>query len=375
MKNFKNFYLNYTKGTLCKQPLVNAKNYFYDFFKKNITETAELARLNELINLVDAPEDVKLVKEKIQKVNDICVRNEYIFKETESKIKILESQNSNYHEIIYQAAWLKNILKYYPNQEEYVLKDYGIFVTEIAKLLNSQDEDKIIYRLDKLISFFEEYKFAIRLTIESLKSLECKLIKEPKVNHAIQMGYEAYLIGGIKKDGVVAALLSDALQYSSNAEKLQARVSKITQEFNGAKVLNIYYKTGQKPELLEKSWEERKKHQLNILTTPGSTSFSALVILLIGKKITLYEISKHFENFEKSYISKKSNFPKEEFQNHMAESKSKFWHEYASITQEDAKKYYSDLAYVLNKIQNLPEFLFDEYEDYYFKVFDNYPIF
>lgn len=377
MKNFKNFYLSYTNDTLCKRSLKQAKNYFDDFFRKDITENSELARLYELRKLIlessSDPTELELIENKIIKLNSNCVRNAKIFKEVEDKINELQEVKNNYHEVIYQAIYLKNIIKYYPNQEEYVLKDYGVFVFEIAKELLNSDEDKIIYLASELLKFFEEYKFAIRLAIESLKSMTCNLIKVPKINHALQLGYEAYLLGSLKNDGVTAAILSDALQYSHNAKKVHARVEMITKEFSGAKVLNIYYKTGQKPELLEKPWKERKKYQIELLKTPGTISFSALVILLIGKRITLYEISKLFAKYKNEFISSNPAASTEEIEAYMNKKKSKFWHKYASITENDAKEYYSELAVVLNKIKHVPEFLYNEYEDYYLEVFGQYP--
>ena len=43
--------------------------------------------------------------------------------------------------------------------------------------------------------------------------------------------------------------------------------------------------------------------------------------------------------------------------------------------KKEAKDYYSKLAYTLSRIQSIPEFLFEEYEDYYLKIFGDYPIF
>lgn len=374
MKNFKNFYSNFIKGTLCKRPLQDAKNYFYDFFQKNIIEESEIARLTELKKFITDFDELRLIDNKLENLKTTCLRNSHIVKETEEQVKKLE-EHKQYHEYIYQAIWLKNVFKYYPSQEQYILKDYGVFVMGLIKDLNSKDENEIVYYIDRLISFIEEYKFAIRLAVNALGNLKCKLINELKINHSIQMGFEAYLIGGIKNDGVVAALLSDAMQYSTNAEKFQEKIKKITEDFNGMKVLDIYTKTGQNPIMQQEPWDVRKAHQLKILNTPGISSFSGSVVLLIGKKINLYEISKFFEESENLYKKLNPNATDEMVNAYMQDKKHKFWYDYASISEEEAKDYYSKLAYTLSRIQSIPEFLFEEYEDYYLKIFGDYPIF
>lgn len=374
MKNFKNFYSNFIKGTLCKRPLQDAKNYFYDFFQKNIIEESEIARLTELKKFITDFDELRLIDNKLDNNKNNCLRNSHLVKETESQVKKLE-EHKQYHEYIYQAIWLKNVFKYYPSQEQYILKDYGVFVMGLIKDLNSKDENEIVYYIDRLISFIEEYKFAIRLTVNALGNLKCNLIDELKINHSLQMGFETYLIGGIKNDGVVAALLSDAIQYSSNPEKLQAKLEKITEDFNGKKVLDICDKMGINPSMQKEPWNVRKSHQLKLINTPGISSFSGSIILLIGKKINLCEIANFFEKSEENYKRLNPNATEETIYAYMQDIKKNFWYNYSEISEDEAKDYYSKIVYTLNRINSIPEFLFNAYEDYFLKVFGDYPIF
>ena len=274
-----------------KRSVEDAKNYFYDFFKKDVIENAELARLTELQKLVTRDE-ARLIERKLTDLKIKSREHLITYDEVESQIEKLKEKTCN--DALLQAVYLKNILKFYPNQEKYILKDYGIYVYAFAKELNKavleKKEDVVLNNIIALFSFVEEYRYPIKLAIDWLKNTECNLLHGLKINHSLQMGYEAYLIGGIKKDGVVAAILSNALQYSNHAEKLHEKVKNIDNDFNGQKVLDIYYKTGQTPTLLQKPWKERKAYQLNSIKTPGATSFSASAVLMIGKKISLHEI-------------------------------------------------------------------------------------
>lgn len=373
MKDLKNFYLNYFNDILCKRTTLDAKNYFYNFFGTNSDSAKEEVRLLELKNQLDDYEEKKLINDSLSNVKLINTRNYHIITEIENiQSQLFEKRINN--KLIIQAVWLKNLLKYYPEQEKYILQDYGEFVLETAKFLNGTNYDKAFYHLNTLFKFGDEYKDVILFAIKSLGNTECKLIHEKKINHALNVGLEIYFIGNLKNDAVVAAILLDVLQYSTNTEKIKNNVSCISNKYNSQKILDIFVKSGLNPNISNNSWENRKKYQIDIISTPGRSSYSALCILLISKKINLIEISNYFKKLKVDYITKNSNDKNNKLNLYMQNVKKNFWYEYSSITETDAKEYYSKIFEICSRVGNISNTLLDEYENVYYDVFKEYPL-
>lgn len=101
MRDYKSLFLCYFDGSLCKKRLQDAKNYFYDFFKNNISEESEITRLSELKNFITNPDELDFINKKIENFKLTCRRNEHIVLELESEIKKLESKIK--HEEVLQA--------------------------------------------------------------------------------------------------------------------------------------------------------------------------------------------------------------------------------------------------------------------------------
>ncbi len=372
MKDLQNFYLNYFNGTLCKRSVLDSKNYFYNFFGTNSDSAKEEVRLLELKNQLTDFSEKKMVNESLSKVKIINTRNYHIIRETEDVQNYLLENNLKY-DLLQQAVWLCNLLKYYPEQEKYILKDYGEFVLDTAKFLNSKNT-KVSYEYIKLVlNFGDEYKDAILFAIRALGDKKCNLINEKKVNHALQVGLETYFMGSLKNDAVVAAILLDVLQYSPKYDYIKDEMEKLSIKYNSKKILDIFVKSGLEPNILNKTWSQRKKYQIDLINTPGLTSFSALTILIISKKINLSEISNYFKKLRLEYINSNTNATNNMINSYMKKMKTSFWYEYSEISEKDAKEYYSKIFYSCLRIGYIPSKLLDTYENFYYSVFNEFP--
>lgn len=358
MKDFKNFFLSYYNNDLMKKSVDDSKCYFYNFLGKDSNDSNELQRLTELEKQITDKEELKLIREKKINLSINLKRNYHIFSETISEIESIKCN----HLVVYQVLWLKDIMKYYPSQEKYILEDYGNFIYMIIKNINSITNSNIADLIDRILDFADEYKNVILFAIDSLGDTECRLLKIPKINHALQVGIETYLNGGIKNDGVATAILSDVLQYAPNNEYIREQISNNSCDYNGKKVLDIFDKTGQNPNLQNYTWKYRKYAQLNILRTPGISSFSGSIILAISKKITLHEIGEYFfKEFDKNKEDIKLK-------------KEKFWKDYSNISEDQAKDYYSKIFNILCRQGNINDTIIEDYENNYYSVFEEYPI-
>lgn len=257
-------------------------------------------------------------------------------------------------------------LDYYAGREsatkEKTLNEiYDIFGKNITK--------KSFY--EKINEFANEYKEIILFAIEKLGDTHCTLIQGLKIDHALQIGLESYWYGGLKNDSVAAGILSDVLQYAENPEDIRKLISEETIRFNGKKVLNIFDKTGQNPIQQVGCFNDRKKYQLNLLKMPGTTSFSASLIVLISRKINLQEIARYFQAKKEEFLN--SPVKTSSLNDYMAQLKDEFWKNYDSITQEEAKSYYAEICNIFSRQGNVPDNLLAKYEETYFDVFEEYP--